>query len=548
MPRPNRGSIDVRAQVDGAQTFYLRLTVDGRRHRVRLGSDREGWTRGRAMVALEEQLAEIRAGTWQRAELAADPSAGEENDLTFRAYASSWLEDNVLEWRPSTVRDVKWRLESHLLPHVGEIGLSTFDITRVTAVKTTLLKESRRISERIEAGVVERDAHNMPLRPLSHESINKILALLSRILDDAIERGYLRDNPGRRVRRLRHHTPRRPILQPHEVRAMFDAADRLDRRATGVTDKVLQVAELRSEGLTYPQIASRLSIALSTAHYRQSRYEQAGDPVPFFRVWVRVLCAAGLRIDEACRARRCDVDLIANCLHVGHAKTAAGVRTVQLTPDTVADLKRYLEMTSGRPATGPLLPTSNGTRYEGSNAAVSIIKPLVAQTNLVLAERNQPALRDGVTAHALRKTYFTFCTKPEPRRAGSPTKAATPTPRHRCGSTPNRCATANEASTAKPSTTCSTAATGAGRDTRRTESSPRHDPRLGKSPTARRRSVGEPNRRTILDRGGHPSILSDHAPRCTEHRCSAARGSTLDRGGSCRARAPRPARGASRDR
>ena len=49
--------------------------------------------------------------------------------------------------------------------------------------------------------------------------------------------------------------------------------------------------------------------------------EQAGDPVPFFRVWVRVLCAAGLRIDEAYRARRCDFDLIANCLHVGHAKT-----------------------------------------------------------------------------------------------------------------------------------------------------------------------------------------------------------------------------------
>ena len=176
------------------------------------------------------------------------------------------------------------------MPHVGEVRISTFDITRVTAVKTTLLKESRRISERLEAGVVERDVHNMPLRPLSNESINKILALLTRILDDAVERGYLRDNPGRRVRRLRHRTPRRPILQPYEVRAMFEAADRLDRRATGVTDKVLQVAELRSEGLTYPQIASTLSIALSTAHYRQSRYEQAGDPIPFFRVWVRVLC------------------------------------------------------------------------------------------------------------------------------------------------------------------------------------------------------------------------------------------------------------------
>ena len=65
----------------------------------------------------------------------------------------------------------------------------------------------------------------------------------------------------------------------------------------------------------------------------------------------------------------------------GQANTPTGARTVQLTPDTVADLKLYLEMTTGRPAAGPLLPRSNGTRYEGSNASVSIIKPLVAQIN-----------------------------------------------------------------------------------------------------------------------------------------------------------------------
>ncbi len=50
----------------------------------------------------------------------------------------------MLEWRPSTISDVKWRLESHLLRHVGDLPLSAFDITRITAVKTTLLKESRR--------------------------------------------------------------------------------------------------------------------------------------------------------------------------------------------------------------------------------------------------------------------------------------------------------------------------------------------------------------------------------------------------------------------
>ena len=191
MPRPIRGTIDVHTHKDGVRTYYVRMTVDGRRERERLGTDREGWTRGRALVALEERLEAVRAGTWKRPQ---EQRVGDD-DPTFRLFASSWLEDNMLEWRPSTIRDIRWRLESHLLPHVGEDRLSTFDIPRVTAVKTTLLKESRRISERLEAGVVERDMHNMPLRPLSNESINKCMALLSRILDDAVERGYLRDNP-----------------------------------------------------------------------------------------------------------------------------------------------------------------------------------------------------------------------------------------------------------------------------------------------------------------------------------------------------------------
>ncbi|MEA2189102.1 MAG: hypothetical protein QOK16_4113, partial [Solirubrobacteraceae bacterium] len=358
MPRPARGSIEIVNRKDGLRTFWARITVDGRRHRVRLGTDRDGWTAARAQVELEEQIKTVQAGSWAPPE---QPAAGDDGDPTFRAYASSWLEDNMLEWRPRTVTDVKWRLESHLLPLIGDDRLSTFDIPSVTAVKTTLLKESRRIAERRDAGVVERDAHNMPLRPLSTESINKCLALLSRILDDAVERGYLRDNPARRVKRLRYYRPRRPILEPHEVRAMLEAADRLDRRTAGETAKALEVADLRRQGLSYPAIAERLSIATSTAHYRQSRYEQSCDPIPSTRIWVRLLCAAGLRIDEACRVRRSDIDLIAKRVRVGQAKTDAGVRNVQLTPDTIADLERYMTLTVDRPPTEALLPTRRGT-------------------------------------------------------------------------------------------------------------------------------------------------------------------------------------------
>jgi len=138
------------------------------------------------------------------------------------------------------------------------------------------------------------------------------------------------------------------------------------------------------------------------------------------------------------------------------------VRTVQLTPDTAADLERYLQLTSERPASSPLLPTSSGTSYNRTSASARVTKPLVAQSNTVLAERNQPALRDGVTAHALRKTYFTFL-----HEAGAPPRWVADQGGHSDSSTSLRIytesrATANEANTVGRSTTSSTViATGA---------------------------------------------------------------------------------------
>ena len=42
MPRPARGSVEIVKRKDGLRTFWLRVTVDGHRHRVRLGTDRDG--------------------------------------------------------------------------------------------------------------------------------------------------------------------------------------------------------------------------------------------------------------------------------------------------------------------------------------------------------------------------------------------------------------------------------------------------------------------------------------------------------------------------
>ena len=63
------------------------------------------------------------------------------------------------------------------------------------------------------------------------------------------------------------------------------------------------------------------------------------------------------------------------------------MRRVQLTPDTAADLDRYLRLTADRPHDGPLLPTARGTFNNRTNAGRWVIKPLVAETNVVLGER-----------------------------------------------------------------------------------------------------------------------------------------------------------------
>jgi len=107
------------------------------------------------------------------------------------------------------------------------------------------------------------------------------------------------------------------------------------------------------------------------------------------------------------------VDVTAKRVHVGRANTGAGVRAVQLTPDTVADIERYMELTT-EPPRAPCCRRSTAPATTARTASSTITK-LAAETNLVLAEREQPALRDGVSAHALRKTYFTL-----PHEAGAP--------------------------------------------------------------------------------------------------------------------------------
>ena len=199
-----------------------------------------------------------------------------------------------------------------------------------------------------------------------------------------------------------------------------------------------------------------MSIAVSTAHHRYTRYQRAGDPIPFFRVWVRVCAPPGCD-------RRGMPNKTLRCRPNRQARARGPRQDPRGCPGRAVDTRHRRRSASlpaaDRGAAGPglLLPTRNGTRYDRTGAGSSIIKPLVDETNVVLGERDQPALREGVTAHALRKTFFTFLHEAGAPPRGSPTRADTATRRRRCGSTRNRCAGASADITAKPSMTSSMA-------------------------------------------------------------------------------------------
>jgi integrase len=198
---------------------------------------------------------------------------------------------------------------------------------------------------------------------LSVTSINKTLTRLAQILEVAVEYELIARNPAKgRRRRLKATRPRPVHLDSAEqLRAMLDAARELDAGKGSRT-------------------GGRFAL-------------------------VATLMFAGLRITEACGLRWRDVDLAAGRVTVGHAKTDAGVREVDLLPV----LREILvEHKADARRTGPddlVFPTAKGTARTKDNARQRVIAPVVVRTAKLLDEREQHPLQAGVTAHKLRHTF-----------------------------------------------------------------------------------------------------------------------------------------------
>jgi integrase len=172
----------------------------GKRHRIDLGTNHEGWNEERARVELERITAMVERGTWQPQTDYADLHSQANADETIHVTASRWWQRRERELRPNTRADYRWRLNYVLA-----------DLAKERTAELT----ARRVNE----------FRDRLARRLSPRSVNMVLDLLAQVLDDAVEDELLDQNPARgRRRRMKVPRASRSFLEPDMVLELLDVA------------------------------------------------------------------------------------------------------------------------------------------------------------------------------------------------------------------------------------------------------------------------------------------------------------------------------------
>jgi integrase len=325
-----------------ARVFAIRFTAYGRRQYMTLGSAEAGWTRAKATAELENVLADVRRGIWRPAER--EPVVEEPRpEPSFHEFASEWFSTNEGEWRENTRLDYHWQLSHHLLPFFARHRLSEITVEEVDRYRHAKVREGR----------------------LSATSVNKTITRLGQILEIAVEYGHVPRNvaQGRR-RRVKATTPQRSYLDRAEhVEALLDAAGDLDANAR---------ADYRGLGR---------------------------------RALLATLVFAGLRIGEALSLRWRDVDLAVGRLRVGEAKTAAGVREVELLPALREELAEHKAGSRDARPDALVFATIGGTPQPATNVRRRVLGKAVEKADARLAAEGATPLPERLTPHSLRRTY-----------------------------------------------------------------------------------------------------------------------------------------------
>jgi integrase len=123
---------------------------------------------------------------------------------------------------------------------------------------------------------------------------------------------------------------------------------------------------------------------------------------------VAALVCSGLRNSELCGLDWEDIDFPHRKIAVRDAKTATGVRFIDMTPRLVEELLTYRSSLGEVDPRGSVFPTRTGGRRDANNVNAHVLRPAVRRANEIRVSRRSACLPDRVTPHTLRRTYITL--------------------------------------------------------------------------------------------------------------------------------------------
>jgi len=445
MGRPATGTVLPVDLADGTRHYRLRFRALGERHDVYLHERRDcpcgcagAWNPRTARIELDNILARVNAGVWIPPTPPDAAPAAPTVLPTFHEYASRWLQakrDGVLGERPiddATYNDYLWRLRVHLLPYFATYRLDEIDRGLCLAFKEHKLREAAELRDAIAKGADLRDRRGRRVKPLGPASLKKLLDALKAILDEAVEDGHLPTNPAR-SRRMRVHVPKptRTFLEIDELVALEDAAARQDPT---IPHEVHRVAAQRPDstvgriaarviaGMRPVRIAADLGLARSTVAFHLDRLGAAkANDYLGRRAIVTTLGRSGVRVSELCDMRIGHLrlhDPDGARFHIPDAKTEAGIRDVQMSPELAETPSSRSAAPRGPPDHARVLGVSQPSRRAAQPPTRRRDRHPGRPRGLRhLGRRGQAAAADDDAAHAAAHLHLDRTAREPLRRA-----------------------------------------------------------------------------------------------------------------------------------
>jgi integrase len=424
MPRPGIGTI-IRNQTRLGTSYSLRFSYRGEKVYHYVGGSWEGWTEERVEAERVHVMGQVQRGEYVPPQPAAAPAPAGDEVPTFQVFASIVLARKKRRVAEKTYKDLEWRLTT-AMDHFGSYRVDEIDAGAADDFVEKKLVEREAIEKAAAAGKPLKEGYTDPRtgrthqrrrRPLSNDSINKVLAGVRQVLKEAKRRRLIDHNPlDDRECYLRSGAPTRSFLEVPQITAVLDAARQLDQEQRPLDWRDVRAIRGSEEPAT--RLAARYGVSDTLIRrirrreiWTEDRPREAGRlPV------VATLLLAGPRILELSRLDRPDLDLAAREIRMPRVKTAASERTVPMLP-TLHEI--LLTQSADRPShKGPAFATRNGTRQHPDNVRSRLLAGVLERANVLLADAGEQPIT-YMTPHTLRRTFASLLAEigVSPRRA-----------------------------------------------------------------------------------------------------------------------------------